>query len=139
MADEIVHAPAPTLKRLRALCLRFPDAVETGGVGNPSFKVRDRIFAMQHGHEGRPSCWVKAEKGVQELLVGHDAARFFRPPYVGQHGWIGVRLDGDGRLGRARRPRRGELPDHGAEAARSAARRRSGRQVTVCYLRRKAA
>ena len=57
--------------------------------------MRDKIFAMQHGHEGRPSCWVKAEKGVQELLVGHDAARFFRPPYVGQHGWIGVGLDGD--------------------------------------------
>ncbi len=95
MADTaIVHAPAPTLKRLRTICLRFPEAVEAGGVGNPSFKVRDRIFAMQHGHEGEPSCWVKAAPGVQELLTGHDPARFFRPPYVGQHGWVGVRLAG---------------------------------------------
>lgn len=92
--DEIVHAPAATLKRLRAICLRFPEAVEAGGVGNPSFKVRDKIFAMQHGHERRPSCWVKAEPGAQELLVGHDETRFFRPPYVGQHGWVGIRLDG---------------------------------------------
>ena len=70
MADEaIVHAPAATLKRLRAICLRFPEAVEAGGVGNPSFKVRDKIFAMQHGHEGGPSCWVKAAPGVQELLT----------------------------------------------------------------------
>ena len=91
--DAIVHAPAAVLERLRAVCLRFPEAVEAGGVGNPSFKVRDRIFAMQHGHEGRPSCWVKAAPGVQELLTGHDAARFFRPPYVGQHGWVGIRLD----------------------------------------------
>ena len=44
--------------------------------------------------ERRPSCWVKAEQGVQELLVAHDETRFFRPPYVGQHGWIGIRLDG---------------------------------------------
>ena len=94
MADEIVHAPAATLKRLRAMCLRLPEAVEAGGVGNPSFKVRDKIFAMQHGHERRPSCWVKAAAGVQELLVGHDETRFFRPPYVGQHGWVGIRLDG---------------------------------------------
>jgi predicted DNA-binding protein (MmcQ/YjbR family) len=90
----IVSAPAATLKRLRAACLRFPEAVEAGGVGNPSFKVRDKVFAMQHGHEGRPSCWVKAAPGVQELLTGHDATRFFRPPYVGQHGWVGIRLDG---------------------------------------------
>ena len=95
MPDEIVHAPAATLKRLRTVCLRFPEAVEAGGVGNPSFKVRGKIFAMQHGHEGRPSCWVKAAPGVQGLLTGHDAARFFRPPYVGQHGWVGIRLDGD--------------------------------------------
>jgi hypothetical protein len=91
--DEIVYAPPAVLARLRGICLRLPDAVETGGVGNPSFKVRDKIFAMQHGYEGRASCWVKAPAGVQEMLVGHDAARFFVPPYVGHHGWVGIRLD----------------------------------------------
>ncbi len=93
--DVVVSASAETLDRLRAACLRFPEAAEAGGVGNPSFKVRGKIFAMQHGHEGRPSCWVKAPRGVQELLVGHDPARFFAPPYVGHHGWVGIRLDVD--------------------------------------------
>jgi hypothetical protein len=78
---------------LRAICLAFPEAVEAGGVGNPSFKVREKIFAMQHGHEDRPSAWVKAQEGVQELLVGSNPARFFRPPYVGHHGWVGAWLD----------------------------------------------
>jgi predicted DNA-binding protein (MmcQ/YjbR family) len=91
----IVSAPPALLERLRAICLRFPEAVEAGGVGNPSFKVRAKIFAMQHGHEGRPSVWVKAPAGVQELLVGSDPARFFRPPYVGHHGWVGAFLDVD--------------------------------------------
>ena len=68
--------------------------VEAGGVGNPSFKVRTKIFAMQHGHQGRPSCWMKAPEGVQGMLVGHDPGRFFVPPYVGHHGWVGVWLDG---------------------------------------------
>jgi hypothetical protein len=81
------------LERLRAICLAFPEAVEAGGVGDPSFKVRGKIFAMQHGHEGRPSAWFKAMDGVQELLVGSAPGRFFRPPYVGHHGWVGAWLD----------------------------------------------
>ena len=84
-----------SLDRLRGVCLAFPEAVEAGGVGNPSFKVRERIFAMQHGHEDRPSAWFKAAEGVQQLLVGSHPARFFRPPYVGHHGWVGAWLDVD--------------------------------------------
>jgi hypothetical protein len=83
------------LDRLRAICLGFPEAVEAGGVGDPSFKVRGKIFAMQHGHEGRPSAWMKAADGVQELLVGSAPGRFFRPTYVGHHGWVGAWLDVD--------------------------------------------
>ena len=37
---------------------------------------------------------IRAPRGVQELLIEADAGRFFRPPYVGHKGWIGVRLDG---------------------------------------------
>jgi hypothetical protein len=83
------------LERLRGVCLAFPEAVESGGVGNPSFKVRDKIFAMQHPMEGRPSLWVKAPEGVQGMLVGAAPVRFFRPPYVGHHGWVGFWLDGE--------------------------------------------
>jgi predicted DNA-binding protein (MmcQ/YjbR family) len=81
------------LERLREVCLRFPEAVEAGGVGDPSFKLRGKIFAMQHEHEARPSLWVKAPPGVQELVVGSEPDRFFRPPYVGHHGWVGAWLD----------------------------------------------
>ena len=28
-------------------------------------------------------------------LTAHDPERFFRPPYVGPRGWIGVRIDDD--------------------------------------------
>jgi predicted DNA-binding protein (MmcQ/YjbR family) len=93
--DEIVHATPAILERLRTICLRFPESAESGGVGNPSFKVREKIFAMQHGHRGRSSCWLKAPPGIQGMLVGHDAERFFVPPYVGVHGWIGAWLDVD--------------------------------------------
>jgi predicted DNA-binding protein (MmcQ/YjbR family) len=86
---------ADALHRLRTICLRFPEAEEAGGVGNPSFKVRGKIFAMRHSlHEvDRWSVWFKAPPGVQQLVVDNDPARFFVPPYVGSKGWIGAYLD----------------------------------------------
>jgi predicted DNA-binding protein (MmcQ/YjbR family) len=83
------------LEVLRELCLAFPEAVEGGGVGNPSFRVRDKIFAMQHGMNGRPSLWCKAPPGAQSVLVSAEPLRFFVPPYVGHNGWIGLWLDVD--------------------------------------------
>lgn len=81
------------LERLRAVCLALPEAQETGGVGDPSFKVRDKIFAMRHQHNGRWSVWCKTPPGIQPALIASDPSRFFSPPYVGHHGWVGVYLD----------------------------------------------
>jgi hypothetical protein len=81
------------MDRLRAICLALPEATEAGGVGDPTFRVRDKIFAMRHGVDGRMSMWCKAPKGVQEVLVGSNPERFFVPPYVGHHGWVGMWLD----------------------------------------------
>lgn len=83
------------LEQLRATCLALPEATEGAGVGNPSFRVRNKIFAMRHDlHNGRWSLWCKAGPGIQTLLVGNDPNRYFVPPYVGHHGWIGIWLDG---------------------------------------------
>lgn len=85
--------PDAILDRLRSICLPLPGAVEAGGVGDPTFKVRDKIFAMRHPMNDRPSLWCKAAPGLQEGLVGSDPDHFFVPPYVGHHGWVGVWLD----------------------------------------------
>lgn len=83
------------LHRLRAICLALPQATEKEAWGDPTWRVRDRIFAMQKGnHErGRPSLWLKAPDGAQEVLVGADPERLFIPPYVGHKGWVGMYLD----------------------------------------------
>lgn len=83
------------LTRLREICLALPEATEQGGVGDPTFKVRDKIFAMRHPMDDRESLWCKAQPGVQSTLVSSEPERFFVPPYVGKHGWIGVWLDVD--------------------------------------------
>ena len=64
-------------------------------MGNPSFCIRDKIFAMQHSVKGRASMWCKAPPGAQSVLVGSNPDQFFVPPYVGYRGWVGVMLDTD--------------------------------------------
>ena len=86
------------LARVRALCLALPEAQEKEAWGEPTFRVRDKIFAMyaaagNHHGAGRAALWCKAPFGEQDLLVRADPARYFVPPYVGVRGWVGVVLD----------------------------------------------
>ena len=78
------------LPRLRRICLELPEAVEKETWEIPTFRVRDKIFAMAHDPG---TVWCKAPRGTQEILVGAAPERFFVPPYVGHRGWIGFRLD----------------------------------------------
>jgi predicted DNA-binding protein (MmcQ/YjbR family) len=83
------------IQPLREICCAYPDVEEQseGSVGDPVFKAGGKIFAMQHGVDGRPSIWMKAPAGVQEALVASNPLRAFRPPYVGNRGWVGLWLD----------------------------------------------
>lgn len=83
------------LERLRKICLTLPEAAEKEAWGDPTWRVRERIFAMQKGNYegGRPSLWLKASEGGQAVLVEADPEAFFVPPYVGNKGWVGAYLD----------------------------------------------
>ena len=86
------------LPRLRRLCLALPEAHEVEAWGEPTFRVRNKLFAMyaaagNHHGDGRPAVWCKAAPGNQDLMVRAAPARFFLPPYVGPSGWVGVWLD----------------------------------------------
>jgi hypothetical protein len=88
---------AETLARLRELCLVLPETTERLSHGAPTFFVRGkRAFLMvltDHHGDGRFAIWCAAATGMQTMLVEADPERFFRPPYVGHRGWLGVRLD----------------------------------------------
>ena len=87
------------LTRLRKICLALPEAHEVAAWGEPTFRVRNKLFAMYasattHHGGGRPAVWCKAGPGNQSIMIGVNPKRFFVPPYVGPSGWIGVWLDG---------------------------------------------
>src|SRR5439155_18408837 len=84
-------------QRVRELCLAFPETSERLSHGAPTFFVRDKraflIILTNHHNNKRFAIWCAAAAGMQEMLVDADPERFFRPPYVGHRGWLGVRLD----------------------------------------------
>jgi len=90
--------PKGSIRRVRALCLAFPGATERLSHGTPAFFVRNRsafVYAWLDGHHDNhfPHLWCAADPGVQEALTRSEPGSYFRPPYVGHRGWVGVRLD----------------------------------------------
>lgn len=86
------------LTRLRSICERFPEVTERPSHGAPSWFVRDKksfLTAWLDGHHDDtfPHLWCAAPSGVQEALVASRPEVFFRPPYVGHRGWVGIRID----------------------------------------------
>lgn len=84
------------LQRVREIAFALPEVTERISHGSPSFFIREKrtLCSFHNGHHGdeRVSLWVPAPPGVQEELVALEPERFYRPPYVGPSGWIGIVL-----------------------------------------------
>ena len=84
------------LKRVRKICLSLPDTTEKISHGEPTFFAKKRVFAMfsnNHHHDGHVAVWVPAPPGLQEALIEEAPGVYYRPPYVGGGGWVGIELD----------------------------------------------
>jgi hypothetical protein len=84
--------------RLRAACMALPEVTERPSHGAPTWFVRDKksfvtLWADGHHDHHFAHLWCAGLPGAQTALIAADPERFFRPPYVGGRGWIGVRLD----------------------------------------------
>ncbi|MBL1073914.1 MmcQ/YjbR family DNA-binding protein [Nocardia sp. 2] len=86
--DDVVES-------VRALCTALPQVTEKISHGEPAWFAGKKLFVMfaDHHHDDRVGFWCAAPAGVQEELVAAEPGRFFRPPYVGHRGWLGVYLD----------------------------------------------
>ncbi len=81
---------------VRAAALRWPETSERVSHGGPAFFIADKrcfvMFLDDHHQDGRLAIWCAAPDGVQQEMVEIEPTRFFRPPYVGHRGWLGVQL-----------------------------------------------
>jgi hypothetical protein len=90
------------LARLRKICLALPESSERLSHGEPTFFVGAKAgkggkvfvsFVNDHHGDGIVGITFPAEPGAQATLIEADPRRFYRPPYVGPSGWVGLRLD----------------------------------------------
>jgi len=97
MATQRQHDRA--LEKVRAICESFPEVSERPSHGAPAWFVRGKktiaMFMDDHHGDGILGLWCPAFPGVQEEMIEQEPERFYRPPYVGPSGWLGVRLDRD--------------------------------------------
>lgn len=93
--DDVAEAA----DRLRGICARLPEVTERRSHGAITFFVRGKrtvaYLTDDHHGDGRLALVCAAPQGAQQDLIREEPERFFRPPYVGHRGWIGVRLDVD--------------------------------------------
>jgi hypothetical protein len=83
------------LLRVRRICQSLPDVTEKLSHGEPTFFVKKRVFTMfsnNHHNDGHLAVWIPAEPGLQQALVKSAPKTYYRPPYVGVAGWVGIEL-----------------------------------------------
>jgi hypothetical protein len=82
------------IERVRRICLSLPGATEKLSHGEPTFFVK-KVFAMcsiNHHNDGHIAVTIPAAIGIQEMLIERSPEKFYRPPYVGGAGWVGIEL-----------------------------------------------
>jgi hypothetical protein len=82
--------------RVRRICMGMPGAEEKLSHGEPTWFVRKKVFVMfanNHHNDGHVAVWVPTLPGMQASLIEASPETFFRPPYVGVKGWVGIELD----------------------------------------------
>ncbi len=83
------------IARVRRVCLALPETMEKLSHGEPTFFVKKKVFAMcsiNHHHDGHVAVVLPAPIGVQQALIESAPKKYYRPPYVGGAGWVGVEL-----------------------------------------------
>lgn len=84
------------LERVRRMCLALPETTEKFSHGEPTFFVKNKVFVMfaeDHHNDGRIAVWLPVPSGLQAALIESDPKAYFKPPYVGVRGWVGIELD----------------------------------------------
>lgn len=85
------------LARVRRLCAKLPTVSEKISHGTPTFFVeKDKgvfaMFADNHHQDGHLALWVPVKEGLQPLLIEDAPGTYYKPPYVGSSGWVGIEL-----------------------------------------------
>jgi hypothetical protein len=83
------------LERVRRICSALPETTERLSHGEPTFFVHNKVFVMfanNHHDDGHIAVWLPVPSGLQTTLIETAPETYFKPPYVGVRGWVGIEL-----------------------------------------------
>src|SRR5689334_23206319 len=83
------------IERVRRMCLALPETGEKLSHGEPTWFVHKKVFVMfadNHHGDGHVAVWLPVPPGMQMSLIDEEPEVFFKPPYVGVRGWVGIEL-----------------------------------------------
>jgi hypothetical protein len=96
----MARAPKPDqsekqIERVRRICLALPGTWEKISHGEPTWFAGKKVFAMfsnNHHSDAHIAVVLPAPIGVQQALIEASPKKYYKPPYVGGAGWVGVEL-----------------------------------------------
>ncbi len=80
------------LTRLRKICMALPGVEEKKIFEHPTFRIGGKMFCLYHGTTDNPAIAVKVGKMEQGIFL--QDPRFFKTPYIGQHGYVSLPAKG---------------------------------------------
>ena len=83
------------IDRVRKLALALAGTSEKIAHDVPTFFVEKRVFVMvanSHHSDDHSAIWIPAPRGAQEAMIAEAPESYFKPPYVGVKGWVGVNV-----------------------------------------------
>lgn len=84
----------PLVQRVRAQCMRYPEAAEVLAHGRVTFRAGTRQFAIVGAaHDADPAVEFIPDPDEREALLERDDV--FVPPYEGAYGWLALRVGAD--------------------------------------------
>jgi len=86
------------LDQVRERALALPKAAEKSSHGAPGFHIEGgkffAYFTHDHHGDGITAVLVKTSGAEEQaMLIEADPELYYKPPYLGPSGWVGVRLD----------------------------------------------
>lgn len=82
-------------RQIDEVCLGLPEATSLSQLTHSTYLARNKKFAyhlVDHHGDGRISLQTRGAPGENAGLAASDD-RYFLPPYMAHHGWIGLWLD----------------------------------------------
>ena len=81
------------LHKVRHICSGLPNTTEKLSHGSPTFFHKKVYCRFTQDAARLAVVWIPVPPGDQTALIGSAPGVYFRPPYVGVYGWVGIKLD----------------------------------------------